>query len=180
MLKYFIVKQNLYLLNNYLDDTSKIKTYVGEDGQIHFTDVTGADSVLPFSKGTETYIYKLGTGTSYNIKALFPDYYASLTNSNFITCITSVGAATTSYIDYNTEGLTASNYDDYFFRGNVTASSVSRSYNASTGKLTITKTSGVVSQQRRYGASNPWTNRQTATQSVSIVTYMVIGSILTP
>ena len=30
---------------------SKIKTYVGDDGAIHFTDWTGADTVLNFSSG---------------------------------------------------------------------------------------------------------------------------------
>ena len=53
------------------DDTSNINVYVGEDGQIHFTDVTGADSVLPFSSGSggnytsSDFIVALQTG-SYN------------------------------------------------------------------------------------------------------------------
>lgn len=33
--------------------TRNIKTYVGTDGKLHFTDLTGADSVLPFSGGTK-------------------------------------------------------------------------------------------------------------------------------
>lgn len=32
---------------------SKVKTYVGEDGKLHFIDSAGADSVLPFSGGWE-------------------------------------------------------------------------------------------------------------------------------
>ena len=40
----------LFCLN---DDTSKIKTYVGSDGLIHFIDRNGADSVLNFNKGVE-------------------------------------------------------------------------------------------------------------------------------
>ena len=32
---------------------TNVKTYVGDDGLIHFTDWTGADSVLPFSKGSD-------------------------------------------------------------------------------------------------------------------------------
>ena len=35
---------------------SKINTYVGEDGLLHFTDCEGADSVLPFSKGENSII----------------------------------------------------------------------------------------------------------------------------
>lgn len=30
---------------------NKVKTYVGSDGKLHFTDASGADSVLPFSSG---------------------------------------------------------------------------------------------------------------------------------
>ena len=37
------------------DDTSNINVYVGEDGQIHFTDITGADSVLPFKTGSNNF-----------------------------------------------------------------------------------------------------------------------------
>lgn len=40
----------LLLKSTFLDDTSKIKTYVGSDGLIHFTNKDGADSVLPFSR----------------------------------------------------------------------------------------------------------------------------------
>lgn len=56
---------------------SKINTYVGSDGNIHFTNSAGADSVLPFSKGatvsllgtisgvrTSTYSVPSGTTTS--------------------------------------------------------------------------------------------------------------------
>lgn len=31
-------------------DLSKVKVYVGSDGKLHFTDRTGADTVLPFSR----------------------------------------------------------------------------------------------------------------------------------
>ena len=59
---------------NYSDDTSKIKTYVGEDGQIHFTDVTGADSVLPFSKGNVGTLHEVGQCNGlYNNKSITID-----------------------------------------------------------------------------------------------------------
>ena len=41
--------------NKLYDDCSNINVYVGEDGNIHFTDKDGADSVLPFSKPSENY-----------------------------------------------------------------------------------------------------------------------------
>ena len=41
----------IYVKINYLDDTSKIKTYVGSDGKLHFVNKAGADTVLNFSSG---------------------------------------------------------------------------------------------------------------------------------
>ena len=52
-----VLQLGLFHLNINPDDTSKIKTYVGEDGKIHFVDRTGADSVLPFNKGGSTVEY---------------------------------------------------------------------------------------------------------------------------
>ena len=43
-------------MNGISDDTSKINTYVGDDGLIHFTNKDGADTVLNFSKGTDVLI----------------------------------------------------------------------------------------------------------------------------
>ncbi len=43
MLLLFKLQQN--------DDTSNIKTYVGEDGLLHFIDKAGADTALNFNKG---------------------------------------------------------------------------------------------------------------------------------
>lgn len=34
------------------ESLDKVRTYVGEDGKLHFVDASGADSVLPFSSGT--------------------------------------------------------------------------------------------------------------------------------
>ena len=39
---------------------SKINTYVGSDGKIHFTNSAGADSALPFSSGPSTQNTALG------------------------------------------------------------------------------------------------------------------------
>ena len=41
--------RSFFFLNIYLDDTSKIKTYVGSDGKLHFVNKAGADTVLNFS-----------------------------------------------------------------------------------------------------------------------------------
>ena len=37
---------------------NKIRTYVGSDGKLHFTDASGADTVLPFSKSTIDLLYQ--------------------------------------------------------------------------------------------------------------------------
>ena len=54
------LKQAISLCNTSItqlnDETNKINVYVGNDGKIHFTNKAGADSVLPFSKGTEGFV----------------------------------------------------------------------------------------------------------------------------
>ena len=49
----------------FLDDTSKIKTYVGSDGKLHFVNKAGADTVLNFS-GVPTFTYVVGKVASYS------------------------------------------------------------------------------------------------------------------
>ena len=45
----WVVGTNLTAVANLGKMISSIKTYVGGDGKLHFTDGTGADTVLPFS-----------------------------------------------------------------------------------------------------------------------------------
>ena len=42
----------------------KVKTYVGSDGKLHFTDASGADTALNFSKGDVSFHIKV-TATAY-------------------------------------------------------------------------------------------------------------------
>ena len=42
-----------YVINSSL---TKVKTYVDEEGKLHFVDSEGADSVLPFSGGWEDFV----------------------------------------------------------------------------------------------------------------------------
>lgn len=53
-------------INNNNDDTSKIKTYVGDDGLIHFTNSAGADSVLPFNSGVSKISISYLSAYNYN------------------------------------------------------------------------------------------------------------------
>ena len=48
-------------------NVTKIKTYVGTDGKLHFVDSVGADTVLPFSNGGSTKTYTItGSGSAYH------------------------------------------------------------------------------------------------------------------
>lgn len=60
----------MFQLNKNLQNTntniSKIKTYVGSDGKLHFVDSAGADSVLPFNKDIKLSQFKISyTNVSY-------------------------------------------------------------------------------------------------------------------
>ena len=52
-------------------DISKVRTYVGSDGKLHFVNSAGADSALPFSRQTKVYSYSVDltstTTTSYTV-----------------------------------------------------------------------------------------------------------------
>ena len=64
------LKQAISLCNTSItklnDDTSKIKTYVGTDGLLHFVDKAGADTVLNFNKGTELKLKQIYCGNVLN------------------------------------------------------------------------------------------------------------------
>lgn len=66
-------------LNNSL---AKVKTYVGEDGNLHFIDSEGADSVLPFSsggiKGCDTLFYADSTYVNGSTKYIFNSNYKAI------------------------------------------------------------------------------------------------------
>ena len=65
----------------YYDDTSKIKTYVGSDGKLHFINKAGADTVLNFNKGIEKIANFSNTNTlATNLSKGF--YLVHLTKAN--------------------------------------------------------------------------------------------------
>ena len=101
---------------------SGIRTYVGEDGKIHFVDAGGADTALNFS--TAPKIINLGTGTSFNVSSY--NGYQKFTNSNFFIIPESIGNF--SIADTQMGGGSA----------NTTSITlpISKSYNAQNGVLT--------------------------------------------
>ena len=54
---------------------SKVRTYVGSDGKLHFVNANGADTVLPFSAGfTEAYGFYFNAGIEYPFYIDFENY----------------------------------------------------------------------------------------------------------
>ena len=49
-----------------LDLVNNVRVYVGADGKLHFVDATGADTVLPFSKGEGTIQVECGMDYSWS------------------------------------------------------------------------------------------------------------------
>ena len=45
------------------DNLTKVKTYVGSDGKLHFVDASGADTVLPFSSEKFVSLTNIGSGS---------------------------------------------------------------------------------------------------------------------
>lgn len=94
-----------------------IKVFVNNNGELVFTDHTGADTVLNFSQ-----IYDLGTGTSFNVSSV--SGYHNFTTANFMYRIGNANAHLVS--GDQGQGLFAGSGD------------FSDSYNSSTGVLTVT------------------------------------------
>jgi energy-converting hydrogenase Eha subunit B len=93
-----------------------IKVFVNNNGELVFTDHTGADTVLNFSQ-----IYDLGTGTSFNVSSV--SGYHNFTTANFM------------YRIGNANGhLVSGDQGQGWFAGSA---DFSDSYNSSTGVLTV-------------------------------------------
>ena len=107
-----------------------------------------------------TDVYYLGTGTSFNIKTLFPNDYQNFTNSNFIVKFIKTNA--TNWTDMRSKDGGASNTSP--------STSVTVSYNSKTGALTINGT------QVTSTHFNNWDNQYYyITHTVGV--YLVVGSI---
>ncbi len=62
------IAASIKVVNQLNNSLAKVKTYVGEDGKLHFVDSEGADSVLPFSsKPTYAYCYTEQASESFAI-----------------------------------------------------------------------------------------------------------------
>ena len=109
------------LTNQLYQNISKIDVYIGEDGKLHFTDGTGADTVLNFSsKPILIGSYSLAQGstpTTVNIANKVTNY-KNLTADNFLYKVTSI-----SELDWTSGSWGTNKY--------------SQSYNSETGYWSI-------------------------------------------
>jgi hypothetical protein len=116
------------------------------------------------SSGGGSRVIYLGTGTSFNLSQILPDDYQNLTADNFI-----VGAA-----NLNGASTSAATWGDHYNVGakTGTTSPIGKTYDATTGTLTLTNTTYSVST---YG--HP-ANRY-ATGTFTCFAYVVLGEIET-
>lgn len=81
---------------------SNIKTYVGSDSKLHFTDATGADSVLPFKSSIVPTYYTRGSGAhsswSYTLPAGKFLFIAACGSSWYATHTATGGTELTKYV----------------------------------------------------------------------------------
>lgn len=96
-----------------------IKVFVNNNGELVFTDHTGADTVLNFSQ-----IYDLGTGTSFNVSSV--SGYRNFTIDNFLYYVTLAGSGNIVAPSSTTGAPKAGN-----------GITISRSYNNSTGIYSV-------------------------------------------
>lgn len=123
----------------------------------------GADPVLKKLGSSQPIL--LGTGTSYNIKTLYPTYYADLTADNFIVAFNSASSTG------GTRNPDAALYPQF---GSISGSTtLTKSYNSTTGQLTI---GGLGIDKYNSSDTNNvmGTYRYFVSTSISVKVYMVI------
>lgn len=120
----------------------------------------------------KTRVYYLGTGTSFNIKNLFPDDYTSLTSDNFIIGVTNKpegGGA----------GAGGDGYSGSVATGGSSSFTLSKSYSASTGVLEISGTEYYNWASLGYTMVGKNANNAQSTNPLQVTpfAYLVIGNI---
>ena len=155
-------------MNGISDDTSKINTYVGDDGLIHFTNKDGADTVLNFNSGNGKYIIDMisaswsrsATYSSRTSKSYYPcfslpkeleinltvtvSYPANGAGSNYKiygynnTTSTETSIISKNYSRNNTTSYIISGYDSIRFYTEVKHSGNSSHSGTATHKFTVT------------------------------------------
>lgn len=136
------------------DIGNALRTVLGTSQKYKFTEVAAAINSC-------NQVYYLGTGTSFDVSGI--PGYQNLTADNFIVGIGSM--------PYSSTG--SSSAIDNNVKGRASGLTLSKSYNASTGKLTISGNG-----QKVY-IENDDRIHQICTQSGTVYAYLVKGSIKT-
>lgn len=127
-----LINNNKSAISTANTNMGKIRTYVGSDGKLHFTDASGADSVLPFNNKAKLIL--LGASNSFNISSVVgAENIGKYTKDDFIcipnfTSMQSLPQAISGGIDdiYNVVHVLGKTND------------FSVTYNASTGAVSVT------------------------------------------
>lgn len=134
--------------------------------------VGASSEIIPFSS---TKVFRLGSGSHFDVKQLCPNSYRSLTSENFI--ISTEGASFSGYVRGSAGPLDGS-YS--FGQANFSAAAkITKSYDSVNGILTVTNENGTGSA-RAYtsGLSDKTDAYANATVRISSpVVYLVIGKI---
>ena len=113
-------------------------------------------------------VYYLGTGTSFDIKTLFPSYYNILTKDNFL--VVPTGSQTGSFSQ-------SSSCDHHFTNASYTVNAnTSVSYNSETGALSIT---GSTWSQHTDKWGNQFVRNYSGYCNFSYKVYLIIGTMKT-
>ena len=134
----------------------------------------GKDNTNSFESGKQSNSFTdLGTGTSFDIKTLLPNVdYTKLTKDNFIVGISSVPSVSSSGM----ENIIAGTYGykvntDYKVTTTASGITISKSYNSSTGVLTVTAKQTVYTQY--LSTTGALSNANTSTQSATCFAYYI-------
>ena len=139
--------------------TQTINVTPGYYNKISVNQTNAYDKGKTDATASATKVYYLGTGTSFNVKSKLPNDYNKLTNANFIVGASGIGSATTRPYSYGKGDITFS----------VGTKNISKSYNASTGVLTLSNTS--------YSITTTHPGGVTASGNFSCFAYAVVGTI---
>ena len=133
----FVVGGNVVAETSYGKAVSNIKVYVGtEDRKLHFVDITGADTALPFKN-----IVDLGIGTEFDVSEYYG--YETFTADNFVTYMQSMSGGASGSNTYGDAGGCSCGF----------GATIAKNYNPSTGKLTITGVTASGSGYDRNGVA---------------------------
>lgn len=111
--------------------------------------------------------YYLGTGTTIDVKSLFPNEYMNFTVDNFIVGTSYVGGLSAGYTSSNSYHSSSSSFSGL---------SLKKSYDATNGILTITGNS--YSVKTCIDSSEKYCNDRVNYSTTTPFTYLIIGEII--